>query len=73
LSGDLSLEAENMAAPLNFLRQNLCGEGQMKIKTNVKAGGISYNHNQTIARGLKVKSGVKAGTLNCRKAGGDPK
>ncbi len=31
----------------------------MKIKTNVKAGGISYNHNQTC--GLKVKTGIKAG------------
>jgi hypothetical protein len=33
----------------------------MKIKTNVKAGA-SYNHNQTVSRGLKVKSNVKAGS-----------
>jgi hypothetical protein len=32
----------------------------MKIKTNVKAGGITNNHNQTAA-GLKVRTNVKAG------------
>jgi hypothetical protein len=33
----------------------------MKIKTNVKAGGVRLNHNQTAARGLKVRTNVKAG------------
>ena len=33
----------------------------MKIKTNIKAGGRENQHNQTMTRGLKVKTGVKAG------------
>jgi hypothetical protein len=33
----------------------------MKIKSNVKAGGLSAQHNQTVSRGLKVKTNVKAG------------
>lgn len=32
----------------------------MKIRSNVKAGALSANHNQT-AKGLRVKSNVKAG------------
>jgi hypothetical protein len=40
----------------------------MKIKTNMKAGkhdgGIwEQQHNQTVARGLKVKTNVKAGEI----------
>jgi hypothetical protein len=37
----------------------------MKVKSSVKAGGGSLNHNQT-AKGLRVKSKVQAGgrTLN---------
>jgi hypothetical protein len=34
----------------------------MKIKTNVKAGGQGVQHNQMVARSLKVKTTVKAGT-----------
>ena len=34
----------------------------MRIKTNVKAGRIALNHNQTIKR-LRVKSNVKAGKI----------
>jgi hypothetical protein len=35
----------------------------MKIKSNVKAGAWGINqHNQTVARGLRVKCGVKAGS-----------
>ena len=40
----------------------------MKIKTNVKAG-LNFtrkagNHNQTVARGLKVKTNVKTGAVD---------
>ena len=37
----------------------------MKVKTNLKAGGLSTNHNETLvrvqAKGLKVKTHLKAG------------
>ena len=36
---------------------------KMRVKSNVKAGGISMQHNQRIIRSLKVKSGVKAGAI----------
>ena len=38
----------------------------MKTKTNIKAGGISLNHNQTQVRacGLRIKTGVKAGGIS---------
>ena len=37
----------------------------MKVRTNVKAGGMQLNHNQTMTspRGLKVKTRVKAGKI----------
>jgi hypothetical protein len=38
----------------------------MRVKSNVKAGGLDSQHNQTV-RGLRVKSNVKAGDT-----GGDP-
>ena len=42
----------------------------MQVKTRVKAGGLSFNHNETLVRApsqaqsLKVKTRVKAGGLN---------
>jgi hypothetical protein len=37
----------------------------MQVKTNVKAGGINMNHNQTLvrdsAKGLRVRTNLKAG------------
>jgi hypothetical protein len=33
----------------------------MKTKMNVKAADASRQYNQKVARGLKVKSGIKAG------------
>jgi len=39
----------------------------MKVRTNVKAGRLSSNHNETLVRegvkGLKVRTNVKAGRL----------
>ena len=36
--------------------------GDIVIGTTAKSGGIEgANHNQTVARGLKVKTGIKAG------------
>ncbi len=32
----------------------------MKVKSKVKAGGTHLNHNQKV-KGLRIKSGVKAG------------
>jgi hypothetical protein len=39
----------------------------MQVKTRVKAGGMPFNHNETLVRvqkppqGLKVKTNIKAG------------
>ena len=37
----------------------------MRVKTKVKAGGIRWNHNQTV-KGLRLRSSVRTGgpTLN---------
>ena len=42
----------------------------MKVKTNIKAGALAKNHNETLVRdtgkvrGLKVKTNVKAGGVH---------
>jgi hypothetical protein len=37
----------------------------MRVKSSVKAGGFSLNHNQTNVKnnGLRVKSSIKAGVI----------
>jgi hypothetical protein len=37
------------------------GERIVQVKTNVKSGGISMQHNEAQVRGLKVRTNVKAG------------
>jgi hypothetical protein len=41
----------------------LKGEKKMKVKANVKAGRIAFNHHQAV-KGLRVKSKVRAGGIN---------
>jgi hypothetical protein len=42
----------------------------MQVKTRIKAGGVTLNHNETLVRaprqaqGLKVKTRIKAGGIN---------
>jgi len=33
----------------------------LKVKSNVRSGGMNLNHNQALVRGMKVKSNVKSG------------
>jgi hypothetical protein len=35
----------------------------MKVQTQIKAGGIGLNHNQTLVRSLKAQTQVKAGGI----------
>jgi hypothetical protein len=35
----------------------------MKVKTTVKAGAVTSNHNQMFARGPQVSANLKAGSL----------
>jgi len=40
----------------------------MKVRTKIQAGGSSMQHNETLVRdgGLKVRTGVKAGSARKR-------
>jgi hypothetical protein len=40
--------------------------GDIVIGSTAKSGGTSPNHNQTMARGLKVKTKVKAGYMQAQ-------
>lgn len=38
----------------------------MRIKSKIQAGGINLQHNQTVSRGLRTKSNVRAGAGGVR-------
>ena len=43
---------------------------QLRVKSSVKAGGVSWNHNPMVARpakGLRIKTNIKAGIGVCSK------
>jgi hypothetical protein len=44
-------------------KTNTVSKPGLKAKSNVKASALSPNHTQTVARSLKIKSGVKAGGI----------
>ena len=44
-------------------------KGGFKVKVSVKAGYRAMQHNQTAARGLKVKTNVKAGDTGSSSSG----
>jgi hypothetical protein len=41
--------------------KNVVNKYKMRVRSNVKASYKAMQHNQTAARGLKVKTDVKAG------------
>jgi hypothetical protein len=51
-----------MFAAINHIFSNK-EKTTMRSKTNVRAGGTQQQHNQTVARSLKVKTNVKAGRI----------
>jgi type VI protein secretion system component Hcp len=67
LTGNLSAFFRMRMQAAMFAAENDKLQGKeninVKIKTNVKAGGITMQHNQTVVRGLKVKTNVKAGKV----------
>ena len=38
----------------------------MTIRTNLKAGGMYRNHNETLSGGLKLQTSIKAGVIKLR-------
>ena len=45
----------------NNVKKTATNRQSLKIKTGVKTGYRAMQHNQKLARGLKVKTNVKAG------------
>ena len=44
--------------------KNVTNNAGLKVRTNIRAGGLSINHNETQVRGLKVRTNIRAGSLS---------
>ena len=43
--------------------KNVTNNAGLKVRTNIRAGGMGANHNETQVRGLKVRTHIRAGGI----------
>ena len=55
LRGGLKLKTHAKAGGVHMGNHNETLRGGLKLRTHVKAGGIGLNHNETLARRLRIR------------------